>query len=334
MNEAEQREKVRVIFHELTDVNVVKASIVDRGANQEPFSKTKIFKEKSMNIKDLWKKRSKLEEPVEGAPVITAVITKAETLPQVKEILGETPIIKEDEQGDLTILCLTESEIDTANVVQLDESTAVEVTGLAKSFDGYTYESDFGAVLATDQFYPSVRIATEAMAEALWNAMYAAEPGVPPVETVNKILADFSAYVANLVTMVPVEAFKFEGLVVPVVEVEKTESSKDILVKSVEASGATLTELLAVINTLAKAEDVAKLNEAATAGAEAGALLKTAHDALKTEHDVLKKEHDALGERVKGITVSEQSGDQVTKKKEDKDKAPTYGNAFNLPGYE
>ena len=319
MNKAEQREKVRVIFHELTDVNVVKASIVDRGANQEPFSKTKNLKEKSMNIKDLWKKRSKPKEPVEGAPVITAVITKAETLPQVKVLLGEIPIIKEDEQGDLTVLCLTKSEIDTTNVVQLDENTAVEVTGLAKSFDEITYESDFGAVLATDQFYPSVRIATEAMGEALWNAMYAAEPGAPPVETVNKILADFSAYVAHLVTMVPVEAFKFEGLTDPVTETpvvaEKTERVNEALVKAFETSGDTLTELLTVVKTLAKTEDVVALNEA-------GALLKTEHDALKTEHDALKTEHDALGESVKGITISEQSGDQVTKKKEDECKYP------------
>jgi hypothetical protein len=330
MNKAEQREKVRIIFHELTDVNVVKASIVDRGANLEPFSKIKNLKEKSMNIKDLWKKRSKPEEPVEGAPVITAVITKAETLPQVKELLGKTPVVNEDEQGDLTILCLTESEVDTSNVVQLDENTAVEVTGLAKSFEGYTYESDFGAVLATDQFYPSVRIATEAMSEALWNAMYTAEPGVPPVETVNTILADFSAYVANLVTMVPVEAFKFEGLTGPVAEtpavVEKTEQADEALVKSFEAHGATLTELLAVVSTLAKAEDVAKLNET-------GALMKAEYDALKTEHDALKTEHDALGESVKGITVSEQSGDQVTKKKDEKERS-LYDSALKFEGLE
>jgi len=322
-----QRDKVKMIFHQLTGVDVVKASIVNRGANQEPFRKTKNMSKDGLNLARFFVRANKDEKP---PSTIAVVYTKTERLAEVKELLGETPIVKEDERDGVTGVYLTDSEVDPKDVLKLDDSTAVAVTGLAKSFDGYTLESDFGAALATGQFYPSVRIATEAMGEALWNAMYTAEPGVPPVDTVNKILADFSAYVSNLVTMVPVEAFKFEGLTDPVVETpvvaEKTERVNEALIKSFEAHGATLMELLAAVNTLAKAEDVAKFNET-------GALLKTEHDALKAEHDALKAEHDALGESVKGITVSAQSGDHVPKKKDEEERS-LYDSALKFEGLE
>lgn len=261
--------KIKMILNALSGVQVERASIVGRPANMEPFRIIKNQKHgRSVNLAKLRDKMfSKAEEPEGTAPpVIAAVLTKNEALPAVRDLVGADNIIKEVTVDDGVIVYLTDVELAESDYLRIDAHTAVAVPGIHKYFNERPDTSDFGAHVAVGGFYPSVEMACEALQRVIFRAMENAEPGTPPTAEVDAATQAFAAYVTGLLTAVPVEAFKFEGLVpeqapTPVYKTEDVAQVQKAITESVARATAAITSLTEALSGYAKAEDLVTLTE-------------------------------------------------------------------------
>lgn len=211
----------KVVAKELTDATVSHISLVDRGANREPFRIIKAQGDDKML--DFSNGFRGLFQKADRAPKLALVAFSKQFDPAAAaQILGEAGI----EHGDAVLT-------DTALVFPLGEDAKPDLEGIVlfkvddhiaigmqypepevvqKSFTGYDYEStDFKQVLGTNTTLPMIGISMSALSDTIWNIMANADTANVAKSDIKAALKDFGATVLEIVDRVPATAFKLEA---------------------------------------------------------------------------------------------------------------------------
>jgi hypothetical protein len=227
---------MKVPLNELTEAHVSHISLVDRGANREPFRIVKREEDGQMldfsnGIPGLFRKTE------DRKPAIVAVAFAKQFHPEAAvEILGEAGL----EFGDV-------QETDAANIYPIDGATpeviekahllkindevgfAVDFAGavperVAKGYVGYDFEStDFKTVVGTNKSMPMMAVAMSGLQDVVWNIMSNSDTVEVAKGDIKKALKDFSGMVLEIVDNIPATAFKLEAAVSKAATVKKTE---------------------------------------------------------------------------------------------------------------
>lgn len=326
----------------LIDVDAKYVSLVKNAATRIPF---KIIKKdkggEGMDLSSIFFEAKKEEASESRAiPTVSAVFVKNEALAAALEQVSPGSVLKEDVKGGATALYFTDDAISIEDILKLDDNASVVVTGLRKSFDEYVSSSDFGANVLTRGFYPSVSLAFDSLRSSIYKSMGEAEAGAAPVDKIASALADFSSYVITLVSSVPIEAFKFEGLAVEDKPIEESVEegagnslakadaglANEVLEKSLKDSAVAIEELRKSLKEVAERDtgveavkaEVAAISETMSAAAKAGEELRKS----------LNEKLQLLADTVAGIVPGFPAGDIVaTVKSEPKSK---YGDVLDF----
>lgn len=325
----------------LIDVDAKYVSLVKNAATRIPF---KIIKKdkggEGMDLSSIFFEAKKEEASESRAiPTVSAVFVKNEALAAALEQVSPGSVLKEDVKGGATALYFTDDAISIEDILKLDDNASVVVTGLRKSFDEYVSSSDFGANVLTRGFYPSVSLAFDSLRSSIYKSMGEAEAAAP-VDKIASALADFSSYVITLVSSVPIEAFKFEGLAVEDKPIEESVEegagnslakadaglANEVLEKSLKDSAVAIEELRKSLKEVAERDtgveavkaEVAAISETMSAAAKAGEELRKS----------LNEKLQLLADTVAGIVPGFPAGDIVaTVKSEPKSK---YGDVLDF----
>ena len=162
-----------------------------------------------INLKNLFKKA---EEAVQtGVVLIVAKSEKALDFVEALKVKG-IEVLKQEDSDGATTLHLTDADNEDITIFKMSEDVAVGVSGITKSFSSWGEGESFVKNMATAGFFPGVRVATDVFMDTLGNIMYKSEKDKVPMAKVEKLADDFGMYVKDLLTKVPVEAFKYEGM--------------------------------------------------------------------------------------------------------------------------
>lgn len=207
--------KMKLNAFELVGTDVQFVSLVGKGANRIPF---RIIKKEDDKMIDLHKIGQRLFKQSAGGPeIIAAIVSKSADLDRVAkafEAAGLDPQKFGKVEGDSHVI-LGKADFDKAEdtaVVKLSDDVALAVSGLRKSFSSYSGDStSFSEVLATESFYTSCRLATEALSTVIHNILYDSKTPSDASAAVGPIVDQFKAYVLALIGGLPVQAFKLDG---------------------------------------------------------------------------------------------------------------------------
>lgn len=225
----------KVKANELTDASVAFISLVDRGANREPFRIIKRAGDEtdmidlSNGLRGLFQK-SEARKPAVALvafakgykPDAALALLKKADLTAVgdgQETEDGFVIQTLDNLKDLDQVVLFKLSDDVAIGIRYDEPETVR-----KGFTGYDYEStDYKAVLGTNTTMPMIGVSMSALQDVIYNVMSNSDTVEVAKGDLKKVLKDFSATVMEIVDRVPATAFKLEAAVSKTVAVEKTD---------------------------------------------------------------------------------------------------------------
>lgn len=201
----------------LVNVDVTHVSLVDSPANQTPFkfvkredgTSTKKDKPMHVSLKNLFGSRG---------PAVTSVIASTEETATklAKMLMADVTKFTVSKEDDVVSVRNSEtSPTNTEQIVHLGDKLGVAYTveGVAKSLALYDNDSEvFADTLQKEGFVPGLYIGTDALQTTIRNIAMAEDTTSPEIfsKKVNKALEEFSKYIDNLVTALPVTAFKFE----------------------------------------------------------------------------------------------------------------------------
>lgn len=202
---------LEIKVNELENTDVGWVALVHKGANRIPFRLTKSDGEPTMDLYSLGKRIFKTA-PAKPM-VIAAIVNKTANLDDVKAALTASglSIEKMSEQDDLIVFQQADAPADDkeSSVVKIDENVALVVTGLQKMFSDYNFDSiNFNEMMQQEGFWPSICVAKDVLHATISNIMYEANTAGEAKDAINKAVADFSAYIAGIVSVLPEKAFK------------------------------------------------------------------------------------------------------------------------------
>lgn len=226
---------MKIPVNELTDAQVSHISLVDRGANREPFRIIKA--EGDMKMLDFSKGfQSLFQKTDDQPPAIVAVAFSKQYHPEAAaEILGEAGL----EHGDAveTEQALTfpigdakPEDVEPALIFKINDDVAVairfpEPETVKKGYTGYDFEStDFKTVVGTNKSLPMMAVAMSGLQDVIWNIMSNSDTVEVAKGDIKKALKDFSGMVLEIVDGIPATAFKLEAAVLKAAAVKKTDN--------------------------------------------------------------------------------------------------------------
>lgn len=208
--------------HELTDASVAFISLVDRGANREPFRIKKQGDTQMIDLtnglKGLFQKREARKPEValvafaKGYDTIAAVaLMKAAGLEAVGEPIDDEDALVIPTMEGLTSLesvVLYKLSDDVAVGIRFDEPEVVR-----KGFSGYDYEStSYKDVLGTNTTMPMINVAASALMDTVWNIMANSDTVAVAKADIKAAIKDFGGMIDEIVARVPASAFKLEAV--------------------------------------------------------------------------------------------------------------------------
>jgi hypothetical protein len=210
--------KFSLTAKEIVEPIISSVDLVKNGAIRVPFRIVKSGKAKETPMLDLGKLGTMLmksdESQPPAAPAVTSVFfSKAYSADEAKLFLDAIGLSAEnlEETEDALIYKQADGPQEGDIIYKMDDNVSITVSNLTKMFSDYDWESEeFGAVLKTEKFFPSLRMATDSLRTVVANIMYKAEDVGTAREKVAKAANDFSGYVTGLVESLPVESFKAE----------------------------------------------------------------------------------------------------------------------------
>jgi hypothetical protein len=227
----------KVKLNELTDATVSHISLVDRGANREPFRIIKAEGEDKMldfsnGFGGIFTRKSDARPPQiiavafakNADPAFAASILKSAELEHGDAIASETALtfpIGDAKPEDMEQAVVFKINDDVAVAIRYDEPETVR-----KGFSGYDFEStDFGTVMATNKTPALIACAMSALQDTIYNCLSNADKVEVAKGDIEKALNDFSGVVLDVVGKVPETAFKLEAAVAKAGAVKKTEDT-------------------------------------------------------------------------------------------------------------
>lgn len=237
---------MKVQAKELTDATVSHISLVDRGANREPFRIIKAQGDTDMldfskGFKGLFQKSE-----VRGPAIVAVAFAKSWDPKAAAELLGDAGMTFADavlSDDALTFPIAGATDMEGTVVYKLDNDVAIAVRFdepelVLKGYSGYDFEStDYKSVLGTNTLLPMIGVAMSALQDTIYNVMSNSDTVEVAKGDIKKVLKDFGAVVMEITDRVPATAFKLEAAVSKVVtakadnkgqtgDTEKTEAEK------------------------------------------------------------------------------------------------------------
>ncbi|HEY0820040.1 MAG TPA: hypothetical protein VGD46_14745 [Rhizobacter sp.] len=206
--------KINLSANELHSATIEKVSLVKHGANRRPFA---ILKSEPLpeSHKGLAERVLKAFEP-KGAPKITGVFVSKAAAPKVFPLLKAAGLRVEADHAEALeggVVVLKQDGYDAdgeGSLVAINEDVAVAFDRVVKDFCTWHASSDFSTTLASQTFYPSVRMSMDALMETFWACAADSKTQEEFSGKVETALKAFSKHVAGLAKVLPVEVFKME----------------------------------------------------------------------------------------------------------------------------
>jgi hypothetical protein len=218
---------MKIKAKELTDATVSHISLVDRGANREPFRIKKHAGDMEMldfskGLKDFFQK-SEVRQPAIAVVAFAKGYDPKAAL-ALLDSAGLKPI-GDGAEDDTALVFKMETDFNPEHVLiyKLSDDVAVgvrypEPETVKKGFQGYDYEStSYKDVLGTNTTMPMVSVATGALMDTVWNIMANSDTVEIAKKDIAKAVKDFGGVVGEIVDRVPASAFKLEDAVHKVV---------------------------------------------------------------------------------------------------------------------
>ena len=292
---------VKIKVRELQDVEVSHISLVKRGATRLPFRIVKHEKEgtKMIDLSTIFTKKR------EADPEIKAIaLVKGDYSDELLKSLSDLGFTGEyDQSQDNATLIKSESyNADEVLVgIRLKNDMVVMVSELSKALDR-SMDNSFAEEVTVNMVMPSVRVATEALVDRIWDSTYESMSKDETMNEISGIVDQYKSFILGAVQNVPEGLFKFESVEFsPIDKAEKTteESTKDETVaQDVQDSDPDT------------AVDVEK-SDTESSDAETPADIEVVKDD-STEQEVSKDEDEAPGEVEKTETVSSEFTELTT----------------------
>jgi hypothetical protein len=203
--------KVQLKATELVNPNVKRVAMVKRGANQLPFRLTK----GENGMLDLTKLASAFNLiKDDGKPAVYAVVVRKDAdMEAIKARLTKAGIdlTSQTEKDGLVVFAQKEVKDTDLGLIKIDNDVGVLISNITKAFVGYTFEgTSFEETMKTNGFYPSMRLACEAMQDTVYGIMQKAESPSDAATAISKVVDEYKAYVTSLASGIPEQAFKID----------------------------------------------------------------------------------------------------------------------------
>lgn len=210
------RKKVTIQARELSEMDVSRVSLVKRGANRVPFRIIKSDGDSNMlDISKIF--LGSFQKKDQTPAVIAIVLSKNADAEAYTKALADAgfEIDHVTESDDSSALMLTKSdEMEDAVAFKISDDAALIITGIQKGIQAWPDSNSFVENITKAGFAPSYRVANEILSETVGNIMFSEGDAVETKAAVSKALADFSGYVEAVMSTIPVQAFKAEGVIV------------------------------------------------------------------------------------------------------------------------
>lgn len=214
--------KTEIDAHELTEGNVQFISLVKRGANRVPFrilksdpdgddhsdqSEGEEMLNFGINLKDIFKGEAAVPS------VVALVVNKGADLKQARDRIEAAGYsIDKMEETDDGYVFVQEDFEGQATVIKFDDGLAALVSNVSKTFESLNFEStDFKTLMSQEGFFPSLRVAKEALGSTISNIMEKADSNAEAASAVGQAIDDFKTFAVGLVGTIPTQAFKLEN---------------------------------------------------------------------------------------------------------------------------
>ncbi|AUR81120.1 hypothetical protein Ares1_0011 [Vibrio phage Ares1] len=213
----DQNRVVTVRARSLKNAEASFISVVDRGANRLPIRMLKNEGENMFDLNKLFRNSQKNEQ---AQPAVMGVLVPEASAQgyaaALKSDSQEVFVLDTDTDGVKFVSLKEEASLDGAMILQgaTETSPAIVVDTAQKMLSdfGFDPEQGFAGSVISHGFYTNLDGAMRVLFDAMWSVMETAEPGEAPVERVQTLLSEFTAYVTSLMQTVPMEAFKMEKL--------------------------------------------------------------------------------------------------------------------------
>ncbi len=231
--------RVKMTVGELESVDVLRISLVDRGANRVPFRITKRegSSEGGIDVIDFGKNLFKRESKADDSPAeIAALVVADAAVERVNTVLKAAGLTVENDleaEGFHVYLPADVKEFDSEahQLVKFDDEIGVFVKGAEAILK--TASMNFGENLGAQQFIPGLFMANDALARTIEKALDDADTHKEAVKSIKAATKAFGAFVDALAEKIPADVFKlekaFEAVEIetkPEPKVEKTEKAE------------------------------------------------------------------------------------------------------------
>lgn len=229
------KKKKKLVVNELEEVDVLKVSLVGSGANQIPFRLFKSEEDGMINLETLFKSDKQAAEPF----VASIVVSKSSDLDKAKAQIEKLGYSTEDmkESGDVIIFKQEDAEgIPTVAYKLKNTDMAFEVA-ISKGFEPMDFETaSFKELFAKTGVLPNMYNATDTLMSVIGTILFEkSDNPKDATKQVRKALKEYSQLMEDLVSNIPVSAFKSDFLPEEE-EVEKSEEEDKVDEEKVEKS--------------------------------------------------------------------------------------------------
>jgi len=207
--------KVEIEANELRSGKIEKLSLVDHGANQQPFQilKMREIGAARTGVKDTIAKIFGASDDSDSK--VVAMFIRKDVAQEWVPLAKKYGFTATKESAELTdgVLVLKQEGFDPeveGTIIALNENVAVQLDSVKKYFDTYPMSADFNENVAAASFFPGLHNALESLAETVWNVLNGSDAPDDAAPEIAKQVKAFGVYVNNLVTELPQVVFKME----------------------------------------------------------------------------------------------------------------------------
>lgn len=204
--------KIKRNLAELRDADVAYISLVDRAATRMPFRVVKRQEDEMIDLTAIGKGKIVKGERIEQ-PAITAVVVRQRkgdaANAKIAEVLKAAGfnVEKATKNDDKTITYLQVDEMPKdVKLVRLSDQVVVAVKGFQPCSD--MGEADFAASANASGFYQGIDSALDVLFSRICGEMGDTDDPGEAAASVDALIDGFKAYVNNLISNLPTEAFK------------------------------------------------------------------------------------------------------------------------------
>lgn len=205
--------KVTVNAKKMSQGQMQKISLVRHAANRQPF---RILKAEPVPEElDGLASRVKRLFKAEDAPKVTALFVQKSALPALLPTLREAGFEAGPANAELLdeVVVLKQEGYDpdgAGSLMAVTPDLAVGFSTVVKGLATWETSSDFHETLQSHAFFPSIRMATEALMDTIWRINDESDDHAKLREGVNTALDAFAQHVKGLVSALPVNIIKME----------------------------------------------------------------------------------------------------------------------------